>query len=60
MEAFHTILSSGRKPNKLQTDQGTQFLNRVFQKFLRENNIDFFYSQLWVQSVSGGAFQPYL
>ena len=42
VKAFQTILSSGRKPNKLQTDQATEFLNRVFQKFLRENNIDFF------------------
>ena len=42
VKASQTILSSGRKPNKLQTDQGTEFLNRVFQKFLRENNIDFF------------------
>ena len=42
MKAFQTILSSGRKPSKLQTDQGTEFLNRVFQKFLRDNNIAFF------------------
>ena len=42
VKVFQTILSSGRKPNKLQTDQSTEFLNRVFQKFLRENNIDFF------------------
>ena len=42
VKAFQTILSSGREPNKLQTDQGTEFLNRVLQKFLRENNIDFF------------------
>ena len=42
VKAFQTILLSGRKPNKLQTDQGTEFLNGVFQKFLRENNIDFF------------------
>ena len=42
VKAFQTILSSGRKPLKLQTDQGTEFLNRVFQKFLRDNNIDFF------------------
>ena len=42
VKAFQTILLSGRKPNKLHTDQGTEFLNRVFQKFLRENNIDFF------------------
>ena len=42
VKAFQTILSSGHKPNKLQTDQGTEFLNHVFQKFLRDNNIDFF------------------
>ena len=42
VKAFQTILSSGRKPSKLQTDQGTEFLNRVFQKFLRDKNIDFF------------------
>ena len=42
VKAFQTILASGRKPSKLQTDQGTEFLNRVFQKFLRESKIKFF------------------
>ena len=42
VKAFQKILSTGRKPTKLQTDQGTEFLNRVFQKFLRDSNIDFF------------------
>ena len=42
VKAFQKILSTGRKPTKLQTDQGTEFLNRLFQKFLRDNNIDFF------------------
>ena len=42
VKAFQTILASGGKPLKLQTDQGTEFLNRVFQKFIRENNIEFF------------------
>ena len=42
VKAFQTILSSGRKPLKPQTDQGTEFLNRLFQKFFRDNNIDFF------------------
>ena len=41
VKAFQTILSSGRKPSKLQTDKGTEFLNGVFQKFLRDNNIAF-------------------
>ena len=30
VKAFQTILSSGLKPSKLQTNQGTEFLNRVF------------------------------
>ena len=41
VKAFQ-ILSSARKPLKLQTDQGTEFLNRQFQKFLRNNSINFF------------------
>ena len=42
VKAFRSILSSGRKPLKLQTDKGTEFLNRQFQKFLRDSNIHFF------------------
>ena len=42
VKAFQKILSTGRKPIKLQTDQGTEFKNLVFQKFLRDNNIAFF------------------
>ena len=42
VKAFRNIISSGRKPIKLQTDKGTEFLNRQFQKFLRDNNIHFF------------------
>ena len=41
-KAFKSILSSGRKPRKLQTDQGTEILYRVFQKFLRDKDIEFF------------------
>ena len=42
VQACQAILASGRKPSKLQTNQGTEFLNRVFQKFLRENKIEYF------------------
>ena len=42
VKAFRPILSSGHKPPKLQTDKGTEFLNRQFQKFLRDNNIHCF------------------
>ena len=40
--AIQTILSSGRIPLKLQTDQGTKFLNHQFQKFFHKKDIGFF------------------
>ena len=42
VKAFQKILSTGRKPSKLQTDQGEEFVDRVFQIYLHDNNIDFF------------------
>jgi len=42
---FTTIFESGRRPVRLQTDKGTEFTNRVFQKFLRENDVHFFTTQ---------------
>ena len=42
VRAFQQIFSEGRKPLKLQTDKGTEFKNRVVQKFLRDTNVDFF------------------
>ena len=41
-EAFQVIFKSGRQPIRLQTDKGTEFTNRVFQKFLKENDVHFF------------------
>ena len=41
-EAFDVIFKLGRQPIRLQTDRGTEFTNRVFQKFLKENNVHFF------------------
>jgi Integrase core domain len=40
--AFSQIFSSGRRPYKLQTDAGTEFINKDVQKFLRTHDIDFF------------------
>ena len=45
MEAFKQILKQGRKPDRLQTDKGSEFLNRTFQKFLKQQRIHFFVSQ---------------
>ena len=41
-EAFQVIFKTGRQPIRLQTDRGTEFTNRVFQKFLKENDVHFF------------------
>ena len=30
VEAFKVILSSGRKPEKIMTDQGTEFFNKIY------------------------------
>ena len=30
VDAFHTIFNCGRKPQRLQTDKGTEFINRKF------------------------------
>ena len=43
-EAFQKIIIE-RKPNFLQTDKGTEFLNSNFQLLLRENGIKFYTSQ---------------
>ena len=39
VDALKKILSSGRKPQKIFTDQGTEFLNRHVQAFMNEENI---------------------
>jgi len=44
LEAFKFIVnSSGRKPNFLQLDQGTEFLNSKFKEYLSEIDVGFYY-----------------
>jgi len=40
--AFIYIFQTGRKPYKLQTDAGTEFINKEVQKFLKSVGVDFF------------------
>ena len=42
VNGFQSILDLGWSPEKLQTDKGTEFLNRNFQSFLKEKNTHFF------------------
>ena len=41
--AFQKILNnSKRKPNKIWVDQGSEFYNNVFKKWLKDNNIEMY------------------
>ena len=40
--AFQDIFSKGRKPDKLRTDQGKEFNNRVLQKYLKDERCQVF------------------
>ena len=42
VNGFQSILDLSRSPEKLQTDKGTEFLNRNFQSLLKANSIHFF------------------
>ena len=42
VEAFKLILASGRKPEKVMTNQGTEFFNRHFKALMEEENIEFY------------------
>ena len=42
LEAFDSILSKGRKPEKLRTDKGIEFLNESFQQYPKKKNIQFY------------------
>jgi len=44
INAFKSLfLTSERQPRKLWTDQGTEFTNSQFQKFLKDNNIELYH-----------------
>ena len=42
VNAFQKIISKGRKPNKIQVDQGSEFYNNSFKDFLKINNIEMY------------------
>ena len=61
VNGFQIILDTGRSPEKLQTDKGTEFLNRNFQSFLREKNINFFTTNSELKaSVIARTFQSHI
>ena len=42
VKAFTKIFQQGRKPDKLQTDAGTEFKNKTFQTFLKQHHVHHF------------------
>ena len=42
VNAFQNIISKGRKPNKIWVDQGGEFYNKLFKRFLKINNIEMY------------------
>ena len=42
VNGFQKIISKGRKPNKIWTDQGSEFYNNSFRDFLKMNNIEMY------------------
>ena len=42
VNAFQKIISKGKKPNKIWVDQGGEFYNNLFKRFLKINNIEMY------------------
>ena len=51
---FQSILNLGRSLEKLQTDKGSEFLNRNFQNLIKENNIHFFTTNSDLKAIKCG------
>ena len=40
VKAFQKLISKGCRPNKILIDQGGEFYNNIFKRFLKINNIE--------------------
>lgn len=45
VKAFQEIFAGGRKPDRLQTDKGSEFRNRAFQAYLKKEGVAFFVTE---------------
>ncbi len=56
IKAFEKIFKE-RKPKKLQTDKGKEFINKKFQDLLKKNNIHWFLTNSDVKASIGERFK---
>ena len=54
--AFQEIVSKGRNPNKIWVDQGGEFYNNLFNRFLKINNIEMYSTSNEEKSVVAGRY----
>ena len=56
VNGFKKLIKAGRKPNKIWTDQGSEFYNNYFKDFLKINNIEMYSTYLEGKSVVAKRF----
>jgi transposase InsO family protein len=59
VEAFKVILTSGLKPEKIMTDQGTEFSNKHFRALMKEEDIELYntYNETFYRGTSDSYFK---
>ena len=56
VNAFQKIISEGRKPNKIWVDQGGEFYNKLFKRFLKINSVEIYSTYIEGKSVVAKIF----
>ena len=56
VNAFPKIILNGRKPNKIWLDQGGEFYNNLFKRFLKINNVEMYSVNNEAKSVAAKRF----
>ena len=59
VNAFRKIISKGRKPNRIWVDQGGEFSNNLFKRFLKINNIKIYSTYNDRKSVVAERFKKF-
>ena len=57
VNAFRKIISKERKPNKIWVDQGGEFYNNLFKRFLKTKNIEMYLTYKQGKSVVAERFK---